>query len=36
VSFDEMCLSLTGTYDRARMFRFQHCATASRTAHDLL
>jgi methyltransferase (TIGR00027 family) len=36
VSFDEMCLSLTGTYDRARMFRFQHVATASRTAHDLL
>jgi hypothetical protein len=29
-------LSLTGTYDRARLFRFQHVATASCTAHDLL
>lgn len=36
VSFDEMCLTLTGTYDRARTFRFQHVATASRTPHDLL
>ena len=36
VSFDEICLSLTGTYERARMFRFQHVATASRTAHDRL
>jgi len=36
VSFDEICLSFTGTYDRARMFRFQHVATASCTAHDLL
>jgi methyltransferase (TIGR00027 family) len=36
VSFDEACLSLTGTYDRARMFRFQHLAVASRTAHTLL
>jgi methyltransferase (TIGR00027 family) len=36
VSFDEICLSLTGTYERARTFRFQHVATASRTAHDLV
>jgi methyltransferase (TIGR00027 family) len=36
VSFDEICLSFTGTYDRARTFRFQHVATASRTAHDVL
>lgn len=36
VSFDEICLSLTGTYERARLFRFQHVATASRTAHDVL
>lgn len=36
VSFDEACLSLTGTYERARMFRFQHLAIASRTPHTLL
>ncbi|HWB76959.1 MAG TPA: SAM-dependent methyltransferase [Nannocystaceae bacterium] len=36
VSFDEACLSLTGTYERTRMFRFQHLATASRTASSLL
>ena len=30
-SFDELCLTLTGTYDRARKFRFQHIAVASRT-----
>jgi methyltransferase (TIGR00027 family) len=36
VSFDQACLSLTGTYDRSRMFRFQHIATASRTAHSQL
>lgn len=36
VSFDEACLSLTGTYDRSRMFRFQHLATASRTAPSQL
>jgi methyltransferase (TIGR00027 family) len=36
VSFDEICLSFTGTYDRARTFRFQHVATASCSAHDLL
>ena len=29
-SFDEICLSATGTYDRARKFRFQHMALASR------
>lgn len=32
VSFDQACLSLTGTYERARMFRFQHLAIASRAA----
>jgi methyltransferase (TIGR00027 family) len=31
ISFDEMCLSLTGTYDRERRFRFQSIALASRT-----
>ena len=31
VSFDEACLSLTGTYDRARQFRFQRIVTASVT-----
>jgi methyltransferase (TIGR00027 family) len=36
VSFDEACLSLTGTYERSRMFRFQHLAIASRTPHTLL
>jgi methyltransferase (TIGR00027 family) len=36
VSFDEACLSLTGTYERARMFRFQHLAIASRTPPELL
>lgn len=30
-TFDELCLSFTGTYDRARKFRFQMLATASRT-----
>lgn len=29
-SFDEACLHLTGTYERSRMFRFQHLALASR------
>jgi methyltransferase (TIGR00027 family) len=29
-SFDEACLGLTGTYERARKFRFQHLAVASR------
>jgi methyltransferase (TIGR00027 family) len=36
VSFDEACLSLTGSYDRARMFRFQHVAIASRVPCALL
>jgi methyltransferase (TIGR00027 family) len=31
-SFDEACLALTGTYDRAREFRFQRIVLASRTA----
>jgi methyltransferase (TIGR00027 family) len=30
VSFDEACLTMTGTYDRARMFRFQHLAMCSK------
>jgi len=30
-SFDEACLTLTGTYDRARQFRFQRLVLASRT-----
>lgn len=30
-SFDEACLSLTSTYDRARKFRFQHLCLASRS-----
>lgn len=28
-TFDEVCLNLTGTYDRARKFRFQRLAVAS-------
>lgn len=28
-SFDEICLSATGTYERARKFRFQHMALVS-------
>jgi methyltransferase (TIGR00027 family) len=32
VSFDQACLSLTGTYDRERQFRFQSFAIASRAA----
>jgi hypothetical protein len=31
VSFDELCLELTGTYERARKFRFQLIATTSCT-----
>jgi methyltransferase (TIGR00027 family) len=31
-SFDELALERTGTYDRARAFRFQHVCTASATA----
>ncbi len=30
VSFDEICLALTGTYERSRKFRFQHIVEASR------
>jgi methyltransferase (TIGR00027 family) len=33
-SFDEACLSLTGTYERERKFRFQHLCMASRTVAD--
>ncbi len=29
VSFDQACLAFTGTYDRAREFRFQHLVLAS-------
>jgi methyltransferase (TIGR00027 family) len=32
ISFDEITLDITGTYDRDRGFRFQHVATATRTA----
>jgi methyltransferase (TIGR00027 family) len=31
VHFDALALTLTGTYDRQRQFRFQHIAVASRT-----
>ena len=31
VSFDEICLALTGTYERDRKFRFQHIVEASRS-----
>jgi hypothetical protein len=31
LSFDEACLSLTGTYAREREFRFQRIVLASRT-----
>ena len=34
-TFDEICLDLTGTYDRARKFRFQSIAVASRGAAEL-
>ena len=30
VSFDEICLALTSTYERSRKFRFQHIVEASR------
>ncbi len=30
-SFDEICLALTGTYERGRKFRFQHIVEASRS-----
>ena len=34
-SFDELCLNLTGTYERARKFRFQQLAVASVAADRL-
>ena len=34
-SFDELCLNLTGTYDRARKFRFQQLGVASVAAERL-
>ncbi len=36
ISFDEIALDFTGTYDRARMFRFQHVALASRTVWSVV
>jgi len=36
VSFDDIALSLTGTYERQRQFRFQHIAVASRSAPSWL
>lgn len=36
LSFDQAALTLTGSYERERLFRFQHIATASRTVHGLL
>ena len=35
-NFDEIALSITGTYDRSREFRFQMIAVASRTPPDIL
>lgn len=35
LTFDEACLDLTGTYDRARAFRFQGIVIASRAADGL-
>jgi len=34
-TFDEVCLDLTGTYERERAFRFQRLAVASRGAAEL-
>ena len=34
-SFDELCLNVTGTYERARKFRFQQLAIASVAADNL-
>jgi hypothetical protein len=34
-TFDEACLDLTGTYDRARMFRFQSIVLGTRSAPTL-
>jgi methyltransferase (TIGR00027 family) len=36
LTFDEVALNRTGTYDRARAFRFQGIALASRAAAELL
>jgi methyltransferase (TIGR00027 family) len=36
LTFDEACLELTGTYDRARAFRFQGIVIASRAAKALV
>ena len=36
LTFDEVALDLTGTYERARAFRFQGIALASRAAPELL
>jgi methyltransferase (TIGR00027 family) len=36
LSFDEACLSLTGTYDRAREFHFQRIVWTSKTAPSVL
>jgi methyltransferase (TIGR00027 family) len=36
LTFDEIALDLTGTYERARAFRFQGVAVASRAAPDLV
>jgi len=36
LAFDEACLTLSGTYDRAREFRFQRIVWASPTAPSLL
>lgn len=35
-TFDEVCLDLTGTYDRERAFRFQGIALATREAPELV
>lgn len=35
VSFDEACLTFTGSYDRERAFRFQHLAVASKAPPGL-
>lgn len=34
ISFDEIAASVTGTYERSRMFRFQHIASASMGSLD--
>jgi methyltransferase (TIGR00027 family) len=36
LAFDEVCLTLSGTYDRAREFRFQRIVWASPTAPSLI